>query len=108
MKTSARTSARGTSARAAAAALLALAIAPLALGCAHRTTTVTTTTTRECPGDPADDEVAPRDACEVVEETVETTEPGRCHGLVSCTFVVVGEVIALPFRIVGAAVDVVL
>ncbi len=25
----------------------------------------------------------------------------RCHGIVTCTFTIVGEVVALPFRILG-------
>ena len=89
-----------------AAWIAVLCVAPLALACAHETTTVTTTTT-ECPEHHHPD-AAETECSTVVEETVVTTEADRCHGLVSCTFTVVGEVIALPFRIVGAAFSVVL
>ncbi len=83
-----------------------LLIAPVWLGCAHET--IVTTTTSECV-EPESDYEADDPACEkVVEEVVVTTRHDRCHGVISCTFVVVGEVIALPFKIVGAAFDVVL
>lgn len=78
--------------------VLAACVAALWLGCAHETTTKTTTTTSACP-----ESLGSEDCETTVEETVVTTEVDRCHGVLSCTFVAVGEVIALPFRIVGAA-----
>lgn len=82
-----------------------LLIVPVWLGCAHETTVTTTTST--CI-EPESEYVDDERECRVVEEVVVETESDPCHGLLSCTFVVVREVIALPFRIVGAAFDVVL
>ena len=92
-----------------AARLIVLFLTPVWLGCAHETTTVTTTETSECADVlHVEGEVDP-ESCETrVEETVITTEIDRCHGIVSCTFVVVGEVIALPFRILGEALGAIL
>lgn len=89
-----------------------LLIAPTAMGCAHET--VVTTTTSSCVESPEDHssrfDYEPDDpSCgRVVKEVVVETQSDRCHGVISCTFTVVGEVIALPFRIVGAAFDVIL
>ena len=67
------------------------------VGCSRSTTTTETTTTRPVassePGDVA--------TTQTTEKTV-TTEDGGCGGVLSCTVDVVGEVIALPFRAVGA------
>ena len=82
-----------------------LLVAPVWIGCAHETTV--TTRTSECI-EPSRSHDADHPACErVVEKVRITTEQDNCHGLFSCTFVVAGEVVALPFRIVGAAFDVV-
>ena len=96
-----------------------LLIAPIWLSCAHETT-VTTTTSACVEPDYSDShnsddshnshnyDVDGRGCERVIEEVVVKTERDACHGLISCAFVVVGEVIALPFKIVGAAFDVVL
>ena len=87
-------------------ALLVLSLA-VGLGCAHDTKTVTTTTSSGC-SDVDRDYTDSEGVCDtVIHETVIKTEGSHCHGLFSCTFVVVGEVVALPFRIVGAAFEVV-
>ncbi len=88
---------------------LVLAVAAIALmiplaGCAHPT--VTRTETIEC--------VEVRDGqgntvereCETAHTRVER-DRGGCHGVITCTGHVVGEVIALPFRIAGAVLAVV-
>ena len=107
-------------------ACLLLMIAPVWLGCAHETTVTTTTSScvehqsdyesdseSDSESDYKSDYKSDHDSeyatCDrVIEEVVVETERNSCHGLLSCTFVVVGEVIALPFRIVGAAFDVIL
>ena len=102
-----------------------LLITPIWLSCAHETTVTTTTSACVEPyhsdshnSDNSDNsynsynsynyDVDDRGCERVVEEVVVKTERDACHGLISCAFVVVGEVIALPFKIVGAAFDVVL
>ena len=40
---------------------------------------------------------------EPVEGESDESFSDRCHGVVSCTFMIVGEVIALPFRILDGA-----
>lgn len=71
-----------------------LLIAP-ALGCSTTTRTETRTTTSSA---------APTDDHEVVREqtTTTTTEDDSCHGVLSCTVDFAGDVIAFPFRLVGA------
>lgn len=83
--------------------LLALSLA----ACGGKSQTVTTTTeTIECEEPhPYDD--PPEESCrEVRRETTVVTEtaPG-CHGAVSCSFALVGEIVSLPFRIVGEVLD---
>ena len=108
-----------------------LLIAPVWLGCAHETTVTTTTSScvepepdpdsnystssnhsdshSDAHSDPHYRHEVDNLACEkIVEEVIVTTERDRCHGVLSCTFTIVGEVISLPFRIVGAAFDVIL
>jgi hypothetical protein len=78
-----------------------LGVAPL-LGCAHETRTVTTTETVECPSVETYEEELDRECIEsrtqvtVVEEREES-----CHGAISCSFTLVGQLISLPFQIVG-------
>lgn len=80
----------------------------LAGGCASGKRSVTTVETVECP---AEDESgpAPDSECRTIrEETVISHERvGGCDGILSCSFDVVGEVIALPFRILGVVLDVI-
>lgn len=79
-------------------------------GCAHEARTVTTTETVECAEAPdpyfEDDFEQERECREVRRETTVVTErdPG-CHGIVSCSFRVVGAVVSLPFRILGEVFD---
>ncbi len=87
-----------------------LGAAPL-LGCAHETRTVTTTEILECgeaDGYEYDDEAEDyeaeldRDCKQIRRETTVTTESGSdCHGAVSCSFSLVGQLVGLPFRILG-------
>ena len=52
-------------------------------------------------------------ACETIDETGETSaeqieaaDAGPlCHGVLTCTFYVAGRVIALPFRLLGGALE---
>ena len=84
-------------------ALLILTV-PLA-ACTHGHATVTRTETIECvevrdeQGQPIERE------CETAHTRIER-DPGGCHGVITCTGHVVGEVIALPFRITGAVLGV--
>lgn len=91
-----------------------LGAAPL-LGCAHETRTITTTETLECAGaegygyeEAAEDyeDELDRDCTQIRRETIVTTETGSdCHGAVSCSFSLVGQLVSLPFRILGAVLD---
>ena len=91
-----------------------LSAAPL-LGCAHETRTVTTTETLECAdaeryeyGEEVEDYEAEldRDCTQIRRETTVTTETGSdCHGAVSCSFSLVGQLVSLPFRILGEVLD---
>ena len=88
------------------AAGIALLILITLLGaCAHGRHAVTRTETVECvevrneAGDTLE-----RD-CSKKTTKVHRERPG-CHGVITCTGHVVGEVIALPFRIAGAVLDV--
>jgi hypothetical protein len=83
-------------------ALLALTFllsASAPLGCASETRTTTTTTTRE-PADP-DSPVDSRPQVSHTSTTVEKSDD-PCGGVLSCTVDFVGDVIAFPFRLVGA------
>lgn len=88
----------------AALAVLAAGILPAA-GCANHHT-VTKTKTVECveirdvDGNTIDRE------CETARTRTEH-DRNDCHGVISCTAHAAGEVIALPFRITGAVLDVV-
>ncbi len=86
---------------------LALLAACLLVGtaCSTPTRTVTTTETYECA--PAD-ATGERD-CELVSRETRKEKPDShgCGGIVSCGFGAVGQVIALPFRILGVVLDVV-
>ena len=82
------------------------------LGCANHatpTTTTVTTTTVECqvPGEGSDDHETPEtEECTTIsEETRVSHRPRECHGVVSCSFYIAGEAIALPFRALGAVLD---
>ncbi len=87
---------------------LGLALLLASAGCQSPTRTVTTTETREC----TVDEDGERE-CETVSRTTHTEEAGHeveifgCDGIVSCTFSAAGQVIALPFRILGLVFDVI-
>jgi hypothetical protein len=78
------------------AALVAslLMIAP-ALGCSTTTRTETRTTTSSAA--PADDHAVVRE-----HTTTTTTDDDSCHGVLSCTVDFAGDVIAFPFRLIGA------
>ena len=81
-----------------------LGAAPL-LGCAHDTRTVTTTETLECgEAESYEDELddLDRECTQIRRETTVVTERGSdCHGAVSCSFSLVGQLVGLPFRILG-------
>jgi len=68
------------------------------IGLCACSTTKTTTTTREAPSSTDPDAT-------VEEQTTTTTSssPG-CSGVLSCTVDVVGDVIAFPFKVVGAVI----
>lgn len=66
--------------------------ATIALGCATRTTTVT----REKPGSPDETVV-----------TTETEEVAHPTGILSTGVNVIGEIIALPFRLVGGLISII-
>ena len=89
------------------AGLLLLTCVLWGAGCHSPTTTVTTIETIECttPG-----EKGARD-CRTVSRETRTEKPEwdhhGCDGIVSCSFSVLGEVIALPFRILGVVLDVI-
>lgn len=83
---------------------LALLVAPLS-GCSSRTQT--TTTTREEVPAPAPASGTPAAGAVVTETTkteTSTSGPG-CSGILSCTFAGLGWVIALPFRIIAGAIE---
>ena len=75
--------------------------------CAGNTQTVTTTTeTIECAEPEPTDESGQEKCSEVRRETTVVTETDpSCHGAVSCSFGLVGSIVSLPFRIVGAVLD---
>ncbi|MAE96594.1 MAG: hypothetical protein CL910_18250 [Deltaproteobacteria bacterium] len=87
--------------------LLLLASLLGSAGCHSPTRTVTITETIECEAPDAEGE---RD-CRTVSRETRTEKPDRehhgCDGIVSCGFGAVGEVIALPFRILGVVLDVI-
>lgn len=79
---------------------MAFLVAALALngaGCATRTTTVTKTIER-----PAESDQDPR----VVEQETTVTRESEPRGIISTAFHVVGEILALPFRIVGGLLQI--
>ena len=80
-------------------------IAPIWLGCAHETTV--TTRTSECIEPDFVHDADDHECGRLIEKVSVTTQHDGCHGVISCTFVVAGEVISLPFRVVGAAFEVV-
>lgn len=69
-----------------------LLAATIAVGCATRTTTVT----REKAGNPDETVV-----------TTETEEVARPTGILSTGVHVIGEIIALPFRLVGGLISII-
>jgi hypothetical protein len=75
------------------ALVAALLVITPTLGCSTTRTQTRTTTS-----------AAPTDDHEMVNEqtTTTTTEDDSCHGVLSCTVDFTGEVIAFPFRLVGA------
>lgn len=86
-------------------ALLTLALGAAGCSSTGGTRTVTTVETVECT--PPDDE-GERDCKTVKRETRVETEDDRdhgCGGIVSCGASAAGQVIALPFRIVGLVLD---
>jgi hypothetical protein len=90
---------------------LLLSLLVLASCTTPATTTTVTTTTVECtvPDEAADDGADPamQECTTVTEETEVSHRPRECHGVVSCSFWVAGEAIALPFRALGAVLDIV-
>lgn len=94
------------------AIILVLLVSALALSsCAtDPTTTTVTTTTVECevPEQGTDDGEAPdtQECTTISEETTVSNRPRQCHGILSCSFYVAGEVISLPFRALGAVLDI--
>jgi hypothetical protein len=86
--------------------LILVALLPVS-ACAGKAHTVTTTTaTIECAEPEPYDEPGQKKCTEVRRETtvVTETEPA-CHGAVSCSFGLVGNLVSLPFRIVGEVLD---
>ena len=79
-----------------------------ASGCASKTTTVTTERVDCSQASVAYTCAGGDDTRVVTRETTVTREwePG-CDGVISCSFAAAGEVITLPFKIVGAAFDVI-
>lgn len=70
-----------------------------------------TTRTVECAASEDDSEdgaVDSRECTSIREETTVSHRPPKCHGVLSCSFCVAGEAIALPFRGLGTVLDVVL
>jgi hypothetical protein len=67
------------------------------IGLCACSTTKTTTTTREVPSSTDPDAT-------VEERTTTTTSSPGCSGVLSCTVDVVGDVIAFPFKVVGAVI----
>lgn len=89
-----------------AVGLIALLGAAPLTACNGKVKTVTTTETIECEEDPDDYAEEYRECTEVRRETTVVTEDDSgCHGAVSCSLSMVGELIALPFRIVGVVLD---
>lgn len=88
-------------------ALFGLAVvlaAPAGAGCARRTTTVKTETVQ--PAAPAaEGTTTPAVAAPATKTTTETTETtSDSGGVVSSTIDVVGEVLALPFRLIAGLI----
>jgi hypothetical protein len=47
--------------------------------------------------------------CGTIEEPIEDADTGPvCHGIVTCTFYVAGQAIALPFRLLGGALEIII
>lgn len=87
-------------------AAITLSILALSLGaCAHGHHTTTRTETIECVEVRSEEgETLERDCSETASK-VRTDHGHGCHGVISCSAHVVGEVVALPFRITGAVLD---
>jgi hypothetical protein len=88
-----------------------LLTAPIS-GCSStRKTSTTTVTTAEAPTSIADQPTQRPTAKVITEKTETVTEKDSsgpwCGGILSCTVEGVGWVIALPFRLIGGAIDVV-
>jgi hypothetical protein len=75
--------------------------------CAGKPQTVTTTTeTIECAEPELNNEPGRKKCTEMRRETTVVTETEKgCHGVVSCSFGLVGSLVSLPFRIVGEVLD---
>ena len=71
------------------------------LGCASETKTTTTTTTTREPGDPNYPVSSGPEVSRHTTTTVQKSDDG-CSGVLSCTVDFAGDVIAFPFRVVGA------
>ena len=95
------------------AACLTLLVSLLVLASCNTppTTTTITTTTVECVTleDGSEDGAAleTQECTTINEETTTSHRPRQCHGILSCSFWVAGEAIALPFRALGALLDIV-
>ena len=85
---------------------IALLIPILLLGaCAHGHGSVTRTETVECVEVRNEDgDTLERDCSKTVSK-VRAKDHHGCHGVITCTAHVVGEAVALPFRITGAVLD---
>jgi hypothetical protein len=92
--------------------ILVALIAP-ATGCSStRTSSTTTVHTEEGTTSPSQQDPAQQPQTKVVTEKTETVTEKEssgpwCGGILSCTFEGVGWVLALPFRLVGGAIDVI-
>lgn len=72
------------------------------VGCSSKKVSTTTSVVHESPDDRGERRVT---TTETVEES-DDVDVG-CGGILSCTVGVIGEIIALPFRLVGGIIDVI-
>jgi hypothetical protein len=89
--------------------LLSIAVSPL-VGCGRKTeVTKEITVVEEVRAAPASEQGTEPPRTVKTTTTSETTseKSGGCGGLLSCTVDVAGAIIALPFKIVGALIDVI-